>query len=238
LHPDDRDALTLLAEISGDPRDYLRRLVKRHNATSGQSVMQVETDAPVIEVRGDADSITVMASDGSEDRCRDIIDPYGWETAAFETRNPVMLVDHDYRVESICGVWKNPRTVNGQFLLDGFPDPAETNKTADMVRSRLRNGSLRSTSVGFRPLVTEHILDDDGDWAGGVRFKRQELLENSFVAVPAHPGAGVMAFSSPSADSPEEPQGDDPGRASAQDVLERLVSRVALGRLAEHVRRS
>ncbi len=78
-----------------------------------------------------------------------------------------------------------------RLVLDVLLDSGEHNLVAADVRNKLEARSLRTTSVGFIPLVWEKILDDEDQWTGGFIFKTQELIEDSFVAVPANPNALV-----------------------------------------------
>jgi HK97 family phage prohead protease len=186
--------ITAKSRLSRDVAELLvtDRLVRRE-LPGGAEVWQVEksyagTAACVREVKGDGDVVTIVASDATVDRYGDIIEPTGWKFANY-LRNPVWLVDHRYTVLSIVGQGMNPRIEGGALVLDVRHDPPGSGEQVDGVRARLKSGSLRAVSVGFRPLKWEKIRNEQGDWTGGFRFLEQELLEVSWVAVPANPSA-------------------------------------------------
>lgn len=162
------------------------RLVQRR-LRDGSAVDVVEK---MFDVRAyDAEKRTgeIVASDETVDRYGDVIEAGGWELDNY-SRNPVMLVDHDYSVLSIVGVTE-PR-VDSRALIARFTlDPPETNRMAAIVHNLLANRSLRAVSVGFVPKAYKRIVDEEGNWSGGYRFTAQELVEISWVAVPANPSA-------------------------------------------------
>jgi HK97 family phage prohead protease len=67
--------------------------------------------------------------------------------------------------------------------------PPETYVFADTIYRLVRDGFLKSGSVGFLPL--EYRQSDRR--GGGIDFKRQELLEFSIVPVPANANALTQA---------------------------------------------
>lgn len=142
-----------------------------------------------VETKG----VDITASDETVDRYGDVIVAAGWQLENY-ARNPVVLVDHNYRVGAIVGTGV-PRIVGKKLKIRVTDDESEENESAATV-IRLRNqGMLRAVSVGFQPLKWERILDKEGNWQGGYKFTEQDLLELSWVAVPANPSAtlGVIA---------------------------------------------
>jgi HK97 family phage prohead protease len=167
------------------------RLVER-NSPAGDRVECVEKARPLrLEGFNPDGTLDVLASDASADRYGDVVEPRGWDLANF-LRNPVILVDHDYRVSRIVGRAEHAAVVGESLRLRIRLDPPESNPTAGMVHSRLEAGSLRSVSVGFLPVQFERIVDAETGLPTGFRFLEQELLEVSFVAVPANPNAGTL----------------------------------------------
>lgn len=179
------------------------RLVTR-TLPDGSSVELVERSAHIKGMNFDENSIVVVASDETKDSYGDIIKADGWETERYQ-RNPVVLIDHNYRVASIVGRAAEWWTEGSKFMVRvQMDDPAE-NQMAAMVLARLRAGSLNTVSVGFSPIEYEKIKDENGDWTGGYRFLRQSLNELSWVAVPANPNATVQE----AADVPTAPESED-----------------------------
>lgn len=129
-------------------------------------------------------SVTHLISNATQDRAGDIVEPKGWDTEKFLS-NPVVLVDHDYRVEKIIGraqsVWADD---SGLYATTVFSDKGLGAAAFDLVQA----GIARAWSVGFRPIDQEPIRDEKGVLKG-FRFTKQELLEYSLVAIPMNPDA-------------------------------------------------
>ncbi|MFA5777623.1 MAG: HK97 family phage prohead protease [Parcubacteria group bacterium] len=108
------------------------------------------------------------------DRYGDTIDPAGWELKAFN-KNPVILWAHDHYTPTIgraTKTWVEGKELKmkGEFAPTPF---------AQEIKTLAENGFLRAFSVGFRPL--DYKFNDSG-----VDFLKQELLEVSWVNVPAY----------------------------------------------------
>ena len=136
----------------------------------------------------DGGGLSILVSDNSVDRVGDIIEPKGWRLGNYQ-KNPVWLVDHDYAVASIVGRGGNPRTMSTGLVLNFSSAPLNTSPAVDLVIGLLDAGMLHAVSVGFLPFRWEKILDRKGEWTGGFRYLDQDLLEVSWVAVPANPNA-------------------------------------------------
>lgn len=197
------------------------RLVTR-TAADGSSVEVVEREFALRSYDPETRTGEIIASDATVDRYGDIVEASGWRLENYR-RNPVMLIDHSYSVNDIVGQ-AFPRIEGGalvaRFVLD---DPA-TNRQASIVASLIKNRSLRAVSVGFTAKAYEPILDDDGNWTGGFRFTDQELLEISWVAVPANPSA-VMSINDP-----------EPTAASSDEADPVLIAARAMAFASERVR--
>lgn len=180
--------------------DILRksgRLVSR-TMPNGETVELIEKGAIFSGFNPDTREVIITASSGAVDRMGDVIDPNGWDLRHFE-KNPVVLLDHDYRVEKIAGRVVDSWVDGEKFMQRIRLDDPSWNKAAELVAKRLESGSLRAVSVGFRPVEWEPIKSEDGKPTGGLKFKRQEQLELSWVAVPANQEAvlGIEAEESP-----------------------------------------
>lgn len=138
---------------------------------------------------GEADERTleIVASTPTVDSYGDIIVQTGWDLARYK-RNPVLLTDHRASVDNVVGRAANVKKSKEALTMTGILDDA-TNLTAASLLARVRNKSLRTVSVGFYPKAWDKILDEEGNWNGGVKFLKQELIEVSFVAIPANPDA-------------------------------------------------
>jgi len=125
--------------------------------------------------------ITVVASDETLDRAGDVIKIESWDLQNF-MKNPVLLVNHDYRVESIVGMARNLVLDQATRKLTFTPEFHELTELSKQVKNLVGEGVLKTVSVGFIP----HGPQKDGD------IERNELLEISWVAVPANPSAAVL----------------------------------------------
>lgn len=134
----------------------------------------------IIEVKAEDGKITVVASDETLDRHGDVLPIDQWDLTKFISA-PRMLVDHDHQVSSIVGKWLNPRIQGKQLLMDAdFHGITDLSKA---VQKMVQDGYLNTVSVGFIP----HGPSEDG---GREVF---ELLETSWVTVPANPNAQIQA---------------------------------------------
>lgn len=132
-----------------------------------------------IVLRKDENRITVIASDETLDRHGDVLPIESWDLSKFKLA-PRMLVDHDHRVQSIVGKWKNPRIEGKELLMDAdFHGITELSKA---VQEMVEKGYLDTVSVGF-------IFNGPDKDGGKPTF---ELIETSWVTVPANPSARVQ----------------------------------------------
>lgn len=153
---------------------------------------QIEKDRGISVCRQIAadGTLDVIASDETVDRYGDVIDAAGWDLEAYKG-NPVVLLDHNYRVSQIVGTVERAAIEANALRVRIQVDPAETSDAAALVHGKLAAGSLRTVSVGFIPKRWEPILDLETGAMTGFRFLESELLEISFVAVPANPAATI-----------------------------------------------
>ena len=142
--------------------------------------------------QSEADPFEFVMSSAAEDRMKDVIEPDGFNIAAFK-RNPIALWNHNS--SEPIGVWENVR-VEAKGLVGRLKMAAAgTSELIDTLRSLVEQRVLRAVSVGFRPLEMEEIKDKSGSWTGGYRFMKADLLETSLVSVPANPEALSLAKS-------------------------------------------
>lgn len=126
------------------------------------------------------DRITVVASDETLDRHGDVLPIENWDLTKF-LGSPRMLVDHNHQVASIVGRWGNVRIEGKQLKMDA--EFHEFTDLAKAVKEMVENDFLDTVSVGF----IHHGPREDG---GSDSF---ELIETSWVTVPANPSARVQA---------------------------------------------
>jgi HK97 family phage prohead protease len=130
--------------------------------------------------------VKFIASDPTPDRQGDILEPGGCDLKNFRS-NPVLLWQHrpDSPVARAVSISANSRAVEA---LAQFPDEG-TDETADRVYKMIKAGVVNAVSVGFLPLASSPLPK------GGSRFTKWELLEVSFVSIPANPSAVILARS-------------------------------------------
>lgn len=128
------------------------------------------------KVAEDAGSFEVVISTDNIDRQGESIDQNGWDLAFYHT-NPIVLWAHDYYALPI-GVADEIKVENGRLIARGRFAAESANPFAQQVRRLYDLKIVRATSVGF--IVKEST---------GGKITKAELLEFSFVPVPANPFA-------------------------------------------------
>jgi HK97 family phage prohead protease len=199
----------------------LGRLVKKTLPDGSEVEMVRKFFAPEIRspFNEETREVEVVASDGTIDRMGDIINPRGWMLKHYRT-NPVVLVDHSYSIHSIAGTAMKTSVDNDQLIQRQRLDEPDGNESAATVARLLRNKMLRTVSVGFLTLDWEWRKAEEDDSIEGIFFKKNDLLEVSWVAVPANPNAHLMMDP---ADSPEEEECIEAERM-AEEILARLIA--------------
>lgn len=146
------------------------------------------------EVNDQEYTMWAVASTEVPDRMGDIIEAAGWELESYKA-NPVVLWAHDYSMPPI-GKSVDVKVEGGKLYLK-IQFAVEEDDFAGKIFRLYKGGYLRAFSVGFIPKEREAIRsepDENGyQRLLGYRFKRQELLENSAVPVPANPEALALA---------------------------------------------
>jgi HK97 family phage prohead protease len=113
------------------------------------------------------------------DRQGEVIRADAWKFENY-LMNPVVLWAHDYYGLPMGVTEKIQKEGNGYFA-EGFFAPGEANPLAQQVRRLYDVGILRTASVGFIPWKRDEKND--------TIITEAELLEWSFVPVPANPRA-------------------------------------------------
>lgn len=147
---------------------YTQELADQLRKTFSTIKMEDSADNGVFEV---------VASTSTTDRHGERVRQDGWELDNYR-KNPVMLVNHSYRVEAICGKATLVEVVNDQLIIKGVFAP---NEIGQEMRKLYEAGFLKTVSVGF---IVKSRNESDRD-----EITKQELLECSFVPVPANPEA-------------------------------------------------
>jgi HK97 family phage prohead protease len=133
--------------------------------------------------------VSFCFSDGSVDRMGDVINPQGWDTAAFK-RNPVCLWAHDATAPPI-GKVRRTYVSGDRFVGDIEFAAPETYEFADTIYRLVQEKFINAVSVGFMPI--EWSWSEDKSRPGGIDFERCELLEISVVPIPANANALIEA---------------------------------------------
>lgn len=124
----------------------------------------------------------VTISTADRDRQGEVVDQNGWDTTLY-LKNPIVLWGHDYYSLPI-GICDKLYLEGGNLVAEGSFAPEAANPFAQQVRQLYDLGIVRATSVGFIPL--------EFDTKDSRMITKAELLEFSFVPVPANPYALTM----------------------------------------------
>src|SRR5579862_6674875 len=127
-----------------------------------------------IKAAEDGGTFKVIISTSDEDRQGDTLDQSKWKLDNYE-KNPVVLWAHEYYIPAIA-ICTGIRVEGGKLVAEGKFAPAELNPFAGQIAGLYEAGFINTTSVGY-------LQHEDGDL---------ELLEFSFVPVPANPYALSM----------------------------------------------
>lgn len=133
-----------------------------------------------------------VASDGTVDRFGDILEPAGWDLAAFR-RNPVFLWQHD--IGNPIGTVPSIRVVDDRLVARAKFVDQGISGLADQLFRLVAAGTLCAVSIGARALGEPEPILDDKEQLTGFRYGAMELLELSLVSVPANPNALLLGRS-------------------------------------------
>lgn len=154
--------------------------IKAELAAALQSDAMQKAIAAMKAATDDAGSFEVVISTADRDRQGEVVDQNGWELDFYRT-NPIVLWAHDYCSLPI-GMADTIEVKDGKLVAHGHFAPEAANPFAQQVRRLYDLKIVRATSVGFIPKETD-----------GENIMKAELLEFSFVPVPANPFALSLA---------------------------------------------
>jgi len=132
-----------------------------------------------------ARQVLAVISDPTLDRTKDVMNPAGCVLDNYRL-NPLLLANHDPD-HPIGNATPTVRKRRVEALIDFAP--AGVSQMADEWCGLAKAGVLRAFSVGFNP------IEYKPNKSGGYDYNKWELMEVSLVAVPANPGAVVVARS-------------------------------------------
>lgn len=147
-------------------------IATRFKAPEAKAVIEATQKA----AESDTGTFEVVITTENIDRYQEIIKLDGWDTANY-MKNPVVLWGHDSRSIPI-GITTNIEVRDGKMIARGKFAPASANPFAQQIRALYDLGMMRATSVGFIEKERE-----------GNIITKAELLEFSFVSIPANPYA-------------------------------------------------
>jgi HK97 family phage prohead protease len=142
-----------------------------------------------INALGDRE-VEVVMSTAALARDGHILVPQGCELRNY-LANPIALWSHD--PEKPVGNAENIVVASDNITARAVFAPPGISAKADEICGLVKAGVIRAVSIGFDPLESEPL--DPKKPRGGQRITRWELLELSFVSVPADVGAVVAARS-------------------------------------------
>lgn len=126
---------------------------------------------------GDTGTFEVIITTENLDRYSEVIKLDGWDLAHYRN-NPVVLWGHDH--DQPIGMATSVDIIDGRMIAKGKFAPTDK---AQEVRKLYDFGIIKATSVGFIEKEREGNL-----------ITKAELLEFSFVSVPANPYALTLAM--------------------------------------------
>jgi HK97 family phage prohead protease len=172
-----------------------------------------------IKEAGEDRAFKVIASTGAIDRDQEVIDPNGWQLSNF-LKNPVILWAHNSR-ELPIGVATKVYVENKKLIVEGKFAPADANPFAEQVKKLYDEKIIKTVSVGFIGVEFETKKQNNMDifvWT------KAELLELSFVPVPANPEAlSLMKSKGLDKDKLTEVKAEDKKLEKRVDRLEKIV---------------
>ena len=159
-----------MEKITNDLADKLKAWLEGDDV---KSAIEATKQAP----DSDTGTFEVVITTENLDRYQEVIALDGWELEHYR-KNPVVLWGHDHN--NLVAVCTTLEIVDGKLVAKGKFAPTEEGQEK---RKLYDEGFLRATSVGFIEKEREGNL-----------ITKAELLEFSFVSVPANPYALSLAM--------------------------------------------
>lgn len=141
-------------------------------------------------------TVTFIASTNDIDRHTTRLNQDNWRLDNFKA-NPIIGYQHNVYGDEMCqkatpddiiGKGKNIRVEDGQLLIDIEFKPEGRSELADKVAEDVRDGYLNAVSVGFVPVGSGRMVEEE-DGREVYHFSGQELLELSVVNIPSNASA-------------------------------------------------
>lgn len=160
--------------------EALKKITSEVAASFAAWLETAETKSAIAATRaasdGDTGTFEIVITTENLDRYQEVIKLDGWDTSNY-MNNPVVLLSHDSYMPPI-GITTGLRVENGKMIATGKFAPASANPVAQQIRQLYDLGIMRAASVGFMEKEREGNL-----------ITKAELLEWSFVSIPANPMA-------------------------------------------------
>lgn len=134
--------------------------------------------------------ITAIANSGKLDRTGEIVSISG---ITYDPNNlPALLWQHkhDQPLGRIISLSKTSKGLEMVAQIAKYETDSELKQLSDSVWESVKQGVIKSCSIGFRPTDYEKNASGDLVWTSS------ELLEVSLVSVPAERGASITGFKS------------------------------------------
>jgi hypothetical protein len=172
------------------------QVVERSEGAGGDLPIKIK------EPRNPERVIRFVASDDTVDRYNEVVLASGWDLADF-VKNPVIMGFHNYQSWPL-GTATAIGVVGNALLIDCEFDPPEVDEAADLAFRKIKHGTVKTGSVGFRGI--EAITPDMGQLNPNVAemfkrypkarriFTKQSLLEFTICPLPANPNAMAAAL--------------------------------------------
>ena len=142
--------------------------------------------------------VSFIISSDHKDRYGEIVEQTSWQLDNYK-KNPIVLWGHNPELaDNVLGQAVSIETkedTDGHLITIAKMKFAEagTSQNADTVFSLVRQGILRTVSVGFIPHAFKEVQDDETKESTLV-LQENELLEFSIVPIPANPNAVALAL--------------------------------------------